>query len=162
MNTSNLLKAIRVVKENERIAALKYQDASEGMLDNMGKSLFRQLSEFEQYHYVRLTALEKSLEEGGEFIDYEGKEFPMPPAFEIKAATDYNQKSLMQIVTEARDLEMEAAKAYAALAEQIPEAKGREMFIRLADEERVHFRILTEAYAILNDLGTWTWARSGL
>ena len=75
MNTPNLLDAIRVVKENERIASDRYADAAK-KLGQVGKELFMQLSEFEQFHYERVSALEKSLEESGDFINYEGKEFP--------------------------------------------------------------------------------------
>jgi len=44
----------------------------------LGKDLFIQLSAFEQFHYEKLTALEKSLEESGKFIHYEGKALILP------------------------------------------------------------------------------------
>jgi rubrerythrin len=162
MHTSNLLEAIRVVKENERIAKQSYEDAAGRMQDSMGKTLFEQLSAFEQYHYERLTALEKSLEETGEYIDYEGMDFPMPPVFEIKAAQDCDQKSLMQIITEARELETEAEQAYADLAMQITDQRGHDMFMQLSEEEHIHYRVLSDAYWTLNNLGMWKWAQPRL
>jgi rubrerythrin len=156
MNTPNLLDAIRVVKENERIASERYADAAK-MLGKVGKELFLQLSEFEKFHYERITALEQSLEEKGDFINYEGKEFPLPPIFEIKAAEEPNKKSIMQVITEAMELEKQAEKAYADLAAQITDLQGHNMFIRLSEEEHNHFRILTKAYWSLNDTGVWKW-----
>ena len=97
MSTPNLLDAIRVVKENERIASESYADAAKSKSFSMGKELFKQLSEFEKYHYDRIAALEKSLEEKGDFINYEGKEFPLPPIFEIKAAEEPNRKSVRRL-----------------------------------------------------------------
>jgi rubrerythrin len=159
VSTTNLLDAIRVVKENERIASQSYADAAKTIRHQMGKELFTQLSEFEKYHYERLTNLEKSLKEEGNFISYEGKEFPLPPTFEIKAAQEPNQKSVMKIISEAIDLEKQAEKAYIDLAAQLIDPQGHRMFIRLSEEEHNHYRILTEASWSLNDLGVWKWSR---
>jgi len=160
MNTTNLLDAIRVVKENERIATASYADAAQRISNPMGKQLFEQLAEFEKFHYEKLTALEKSLEEKGGFIDYEGKEFPLPPTFEIKAAQKPGTKSIMSIISSARELEMQTEKAYADLASQITDPQGHEMFSRLSEEEHNHYRILSEAYWSLTNLGVWKWSRS--
>jgi len=157
MSTPNLLDAIRVVKENERIASESYADAAKNISSPIGKNLFEQLSEFEKFHYERLTALEKSLEEKGDFINYEGKEFPLPPIFEIKAAEEPNRKSVMHIVSEAMDLEKRAEKAYADLAAQVTDPQGHQVFSRLSEEEHNHYRILTNAYWTLNNLGVWMW-----
>jgi rubrerythrin len=156
VNTTNLLDAIRVVKENERIASEKYANAAQ-MLGQVGKELFLQLSEFEQFHYERITALEKSLLEKGDYISYEGKEFPLPPIFDVKAAEEPNKKSTMQIITEALELEKQAEKAYSDLASHISEPLGHQMFLRLSEEEHNHYRILSKAYWSLNDSGVWKW-----
>jgi rubrerythrin len=156
MNTPNLLDAIRVVKENERIASERYADAA-NTLGQVGKELFMQLSEFEKFHYERISALEKSLEEKGDYINYEGKEFPLPPIFEVKAAQEPNKKSTMQVITEAMELEVQAERAYANLAAQITDPQGHNMFARLSKEEHNHYRILTRAYMSLKDTGVWKW-----
>lgn len=159
MNAKDLLEAIRVVKENERIALESYAAAAKQISVSIGQVLFEQLSEFEKYHYEVLTALEKSLMEKGEYISYEGKEFPLPPIFEIKAAQEPNQKSIIKIVAEAKALETEAEKAYADLADKITDPQGHKMFLRLAEEEHNHFRILSEAYWTISNLGVWKWSR---
>lgn len=159
MSTHSLLDAIRVVKENERKAMESYADAARNIHHSMGKRLFEQLSEFETYHYERLSFLEKSLEETGQFIAYQGREFPLPPVFDIKAAKEPGKKSVMKIVSQAMNLEEQAEKAYAGVAAQVTDPQGREMFERLANEERQHLRILTKAYWSLNDSGVWNWSR---
>ena len=159
MSTTNLLDAIRIVKENEKIA-LEYYTKEAKRIDNpLGKKLFEQLSDFEKFHYEKLSILEKSLEEKGDFINYEGKVFPLPPVFEIKITKDPYRKSLMEIISVAVDLEKQAEKAYADLAAQLTDSQGRKMFIRLSEEEHNHYRILTEAYWSLNDTGIWNWSR---
>jgi rubrerythrin len=159
VNTNNLLEAIRIVKRNEQVASEKYAEAAQTIGHPRGKELFTQLSNFEQYHYEQISALEKSLEESGDFINYEGKEFPLPPVFDIKAAADPNRKSMMTIIAEAIELEKIAEKTYADLAAQITIPRGRQMFIRLSEEEHNHYRILNEAYWTLNELGVWKWSR---
>lgn len=159
MSTPNLLDAIRVVKETERIASVSYTDAAQNITRQKGKILFEQLAEFEKYHYDQLTALEISLEETGDYINYVGKEFPIPPKFEIKAAQEPNTKSVMGIITEAMDLEKQMEEAYTDLAVQITDPLGHEMFSRLAKEENLHYQILGDAYRTLNNFGIWKWSR---
>ena len=157
MSVPSLLDSIRVAKDNEEIASKSYAGAADIIRNPWGKELFRELSKFEQYHLEILTALAKSLEETGKYINYEGKEFPVPPIFEIKAAEEPNTKSVMHIVTEAIELETTAEKAYAKLAGQISDPQGHQMFSRLSEEEHKHYLILWEAYWTLNNSGTWTW-----
>jgi len=159
MSTTNLLDAIRVVKENERVAQISYADAAHRVSNPLGKNLFEQLSAFEQFHYEKLTALETSLEATGEFIDYEGKEFPLPPTFEINAAQEPATKSVIAIISAAMDLEKLAEKSYADLATISTDKKGHEMFSKLSEEEHKHYRLLLEAYWNLTNLGTWKWSR---
>jgi rubrerythrin len=159
MSTTNLLDAIRVVTENERLASTSYAEAAQKINNRMGKELFTQLSKFEEYHLKKLIALEKSLINKGFFITYEGKAFPLPPKFEIKAAQEPDKKSVMMIITEAMVLEKQAEKAYADLAAQLSIPEARRMFLRLSEEEHNHYRILLEAYWSLNDRGVWKWRR---
>ncbi len=158
MPNTNLLNAIRVVKENEKIAMDSYAKAAAEITNPFGKKLFEQLSEFERFHYNKLTALEKSLQESGLYIEYEGKEFPLPPAFEILAAQEPQKKSVMHIISDALKLEKQAQNAYASLAAKVPDQQGHDMFIKLADEEHTHFLILSDAYWSLNNTGNWKWS----
>lgn len=159
MNKPSLLEAIAVVKQNERIASDSYAEAAKTINNPLGKQLFEQLSLFEQHHFEIVSRLEKSLIDKGTYIAYEGKEFPLPPTFEIEAAKELRRKSVMKIISQARQLEKDAERAYKELAAQIKDPVGHETFVRLAREESDHYFILSEAYWTLNNLGTWKWAR---
>ena len=78
MNKPSLLDAVRVVKENEKIAYTSYADAAQKISHSIGKNLFEQLAEFERFHYQILSTLEASLEESGEFIDSRGERLLRP------------------------------------------------------------------------------------
>lgn len=158
MSTTDLLEAISFYKENERNSSRSYADAARIVTNPMAKMLFEQLSEFENFHYEQITALEESLVKQGGFIAYEGKTLELPPVFEVKAANEPNQKSLMTIISETMQLEKEAQEKYADLAAEIADSQGHAMFIRLSEEEFQHYRILSDAYWALNNLGSWKWA----
>jgi rubrerythrin len=160
METTSLLSAIRVVKENERMAAEYYAEAAKKTGSPTGRHLFEQLGEFEQFHYARLTALEKSLQEKGNYINYEGKNFPLPPKIGPKTAEEPQHQTVMNIIKYALELEKEAEKAYDNLAAEIADPQGHAMFKRLSDEEHNHYRILTEAYWSLTNLKVWKWSKA--
>jgi rubrerythrin len=155
----NLLDAIQIAKEAEQKAAAYYADAAE-KTPLIAKGLFEQLAGFERYHYEKLVSLEASLRDKGAFIEYEGRELTFPARGEIETPIEEPGKmSLMEIVSLGIDIEREAEKRYAALAEQTADPAGQSMFKRLAEEEHTHYRILSNAYWSLNDRGVWEWPK---
>jgi len=159
MVTPSLLEAIKVAKDNERIASESYRSAIDEIQHTVGKRLFQELSDFEQFHYEKLTELENSLIKEGKYINYQGKEFPIPPIFEVRGAVEPGKKSLMTIITQAIGLEETAKKTYADLADEIDDAMDKEMFKKLSAEEYSHYRILIEAYWTVSNFGVWKWVR---
>jgi rubrerythrin len=158
METKNLLDAIRVVKNNEKLAAEFYGNAAKTTGSAMGSELFNQLRDFEQFHFARLTVLEKSLELKGEFIYYEGRDFPLPPTIAPTATEEPHQQPVIHIILEAMELEKKAEKAYADLAAEINDQEGHAMFRKLSEEEHKHYRFLTEAYWNLSNFKAWKWS----
>lgn len=160
MVSTSLLEAIRVAKENEKVASDFYANAAKTAGSQMGRQLFEQLAEFEQYHYARLTVLEQSLADKDNFIYYEGKEFLLPPKLEPKAAEEPQHQTLVNIINQAMELEKQAEKAYADLADKISDPQGHAMFSKLSGEEHNHYRILKEAYWSLSNFKAWKWSGS--
>jgi len=154
MNTPNLLDAVRIVKENERISRDFYADEAK-KTETAVKTIFETLSTFEQFHYEKLSELEKSLEKDGSYIRYEGKEFILPPKFELKS--EPGLKSMIQVMQEAMKIEKQAEKAYSDLAAQLEDPRGREMFLKLAEEEHKHYWTLEKASTSLNQTGFWKY-----
>ncbi len=152
----NLTDGIRIAKENEKIAAEHYAQAAKASGTSKARKLFEQLNEFEMIHYQRLTALEDSLKDKGTFINYAGTELVLPPDLVIKMVELPNQPSLMNIITAAVDLETRAENAYNALADLTTDPQGHDMFRKLAEEEHKHYRILTDVYWTLTNLGEWS------
>jgi rubrerythrin len=158
MSTTNLLEAVRIVKENERFSEEFYDQATKETGSQLGKDLFQQLCQFEKFHYDRLAELEKSLMEKNDYIKYEGREFPMPPKLGPEPVEEPHHQTVINIIDKALELEKKSEKAYSDLAAEIPDQQGHAMFRRLAEEEHNHYRILTEAYWTLSNLKVWKWS----
>ena len=158
MNTTSLLEAIRVVKENERVASEFYSNAAKTTGSQVGKELFVQLAQFEKFHFERVSDLEKSLQLKADFIVYEGKDFPLPPAFGPKAVGEPQHQPVMSIIAEAVKLEKQAEQTYADLAAEISDPQGHAMFKKLSEEEHNHYRLLNEAYWNLTNFKEWKWS----
>jgi rubrerythrin len=159
MTKTTLLDAIHVARENERKAVDFYADAAKKTGSTLGRQLFTQLSEFEEFHYARITALETTLEKDGDYIYYEGKEFLLPPVIAPKAVEEPQQQSVINIISKAVELEKEAEKAYADIAAQITDPQGYAMFRKLSEEEHKHYRILTDVYWNLTNFKAWKWSQ---
>ena len=158
MNNPTLLDVIRIAKEKVRLASESYARAAQ-RINILGRKLFGQLSEFEQFHYDQLTALEISLQEKRNFINYGGKELILPPVLEIKLTDIPEHQSLLDIIYAAIQAEKQSEKDYAKLASQITQSLGHKMFLRLSREECNHVNILGKAFWSLNQTGVWNWSR---
>ena len=146
---------IRIAKTNEKIAAEFYANAARTAGDPMVKKLFDQLTEFENIHFERLEALEKSLQQSGTFISYAGTDFTLPAGLVIKMPELPEPSSVMKVITEASDFEARSENGYNVLAEMASDPQGHDMFLKLAEEEHKHYRTLREVYWTLNNLGEW-------
>jgi len=151
----SLQDAIQIAKAAEQKAAELYADAAEQTANPLARGLFDKLAEFERHHYDKLVDLEESLREEGAFIDYKGPEMDVKTSGEVKSIEEPHRKSAMAIITMALDIEQEAEKRYAELADQTSDPDGRSMFEQLSEEEHHHYLILSDAYWSLNDRGVW-------
>ena len=157
----NLLDAIQIAMDAEQKAAAFYADAAHKTVYPLGHRLFEQLAEFERHHYSKLAALETSLRDEGAFIGYEGKELSLPAPSEVEGASGIEEpekRSAVGIITLAIDVEREAEKRYTTLAEQTTDPVGQSMFKQLAEEEHIHYRILSNLYWNVNNRGVWDWS----
>lgn len=153
----NLMDAIQMAMEAEQKAATFYDDAAQKTANPLGRELFKQLADFERYHYAKLAGLEKSLRNQGAFIEYPGKELTLAAPAEVDGK-EANKMGVLEIITLAIQAEREAENRYIALAQQTSDPTGQSMFQKLAEEEHNHYRILSDEYYNLNNRGLWVWS----
>ena len=160
-NTLKIFEALDKAIEAELSASKFYSDSAKKVVDERGKNLLMQLSRFEQNHYNILIDLKKKLSEDGQYIEYTGTEFE-PYKVNIKSEIDGNivsdKADVLDIVTFAMNAEDKAYEHYSNIADNISDSKGKELFKKLAEEEKLHYRILAdEFYMISNEGGAWSW-----
>ena len=156
-----VLEAIEIAMEAELKAHQFYKDAVKKVSNERGKNLLQQLANFEQNHYDKLNELKASLKEKGEFIDYEGTDFTpykSKMTAEISGKIESDKEDVLNILTMAIDAETKAQAHYSRMAEETSDTRGKDMFLKLAEEETLHRRILSdEFYQINNQNGDWFW-----
>lgn len=163
MSQSNigLLEAIDMAMEAEMKASQFYTDAANRVQTPRGKDLLEQLADFEQNHYRKLGELKNSLNKNGEYIDYSGTQFKSERGnipSEVAGKIESNTNEILEILNIAINAEDKAAKNYRKLADSTSDTRGKEMFNKLADEEVLHRRILSdEFFQFSNERSNWNW-----
>ena len=156
-----LMEAIQIAMEAEAKANKFYADSAKKVASDQGKNLLKQLADFEQNHYNKLNELKTSLEKEGKFIKYQGtdfKPFTLKVSVEGAGTIEPNKDDVMDILGMAIEAESKAHQHYKRMATETKDKNGKEMFEKLADEETMHRRILSdEFYQIANSSGMWIW-----
>ncbi len=161
MTDATLMSALDEAMQAEEKARDFYRDALTKVSSGKGKDLLNQLVDFEQNHYDKLMELKKSLASSGTFIAYSGtsfKPYTSGAKSEVSGDIEPNKDELLQILSLAIEAESMAYKRYRDLADSVQDARGKDMFLKLADEETMHRRILSDEYYQMNNRGgLWFW-----
>lgn len=154
-----VMAAIDLAMEAEKKAHEFYAESAKKVANPRGKDLLLQLANFEQSHYDALAKLRGSLAAGGRFTHYEGTTFaPFRPQGEATGKIEPHREDALSILQMAIQAETEAYERYRSLAAETEDPEGKAMFVKLADEELLHRRILNdEFYYLSNRGGIWFW-----
>jgi rubrerythrin len=157
-----LEEALDIAMEAELKAQAFYAQAAVEVQDPKGRDLLGRLAAFEQYHYQKLSELAKSLQEDGQFIEYEARTMAqfMPVIGRGETAGTYldELEDVPSILGKAIENEKIAGERYRVLAEETADPNGQDMFRKLANEERTHQRILEDEFFSLSNQGVWGWS----
>jgi rubrerythrin len=154
--------ALDVAMDAELKAQAFYAQAALEVQDPHGRDLLGRLAAFEQYHYQKLTELARSLQENGQFIEYEARTVeqfaPLVGRGETALTELADLKDVASILSVAIENEKVAGETYMVLAEETTDPIGQTMFRDLANEERIHQRILEDEFFSLSNRGVWGWS----
>jgi len=158
----NVLEAIKIAMQAEKTARAFYLDAKEKVNAPDAQDLLLQLATYEQYHYDKLAMLYDSLSQDKGYLTYTPPDIALPHApgnIEGGRTTpERNLETIVQVLGTAIDAEKLARNRYEELAEQTTDPEGRAMFQKLAGEENLHYRILSDELYHLSNRGLWVWA----
>jgi rubrerythrin len=153
--------AIKIAMDAEQKAHNYYSQSAQKAINPKGKELFSQLAAFELNHYNYLKSLLTSLQEGNGWISYAGAQFSETPrSSEAKnSSTEEGLKDdVLSILSKAIEDEKNASAYYTKLAEETDDPAGKEMFKKLAEEEKLHTKILNDQWYSLSNQGSWVWS----
>ena len=144
--SQNKLAAIKFAMDAEMQAHKYYSQSARKATNPKGKDMLNQLAAFELNHYNYLKSLFSSLEEGNGWIPYPGTQFSeTAPASKQKGSSGEDMKDdVLSILSKAIEDEKNASAFYAKLAEETDDPSGKEMFKKLAEEEKLHTKILND------------------
>jgi rubrerythrin len=155
------IEAIKIAMDAEMKAHEKYAQAAQKSTNPKGKDMFSQLTAFELSHYNNLKALFDSLADGKGWTTYSGTQFPETPQFMEGEASSLEasetKDDILSVLSKAIEDEKKACEYYTKLAEEIADPAGKEMFKKLAEEEKLHKKILNDQWYSLNNQGVWVW-----
>ena len=157
-----LEEALDIAMDAELKAQAFYTEAAVEVLDPQGRDLLGRLAAFEQYHYQKLAELADSLQQDGQFIEYEGRTVeqfaPLTAAGEAVATQLEDLQDMVGILGKAIENEKLAGERYRVLAAETSDPKGQAMFQDLSNEEMIHQRILEDEFFSLSNRGVWGWS----
>ena len=155
------VEAIRIAMDAEMKAHKNYTRAAQKSANPKGKDMFSQLAAFELSHYNNLKSLLDSLSGGKGWTTYAGTQFSgMPECIEGEASSvevSETKDEVLSILSEAIEDEKKACEYYTKLAEKTTDTAGKAMFKKLAEEEKLHTKILNDQWYSLNNQGVWIW-----
>lgn len=159
---TTLLDAITLAKEIELKASHNYLDAALKTSNPKGIALFRNLADFERGHYDALIKMENALRAREAFKGYKVINIPVQGWKFDDSEIELNKLELIEIIDLALENEDIAEKAYTSLMEKTDNADARDLFSKLAAEERFHTRVLKAARTSLKQTGKWDFPLDSL
>jgi len=151
------LKGIRTAMAAEMEASQMYSKLRKRTRNARGREMFQQLSEFEMNHYQKLKELLKSLEANGEWILYAGTSLEKRKVPKMEEPKGQEQLTDMDALKMAIKEEKKAQAYYSSMAELTEDARGKDMYKRLANEEALHEKVLNDQYYSIHNTGIWSW-----
>jgi rubrerythrin len=152
--------AIKIAMDAEQDAHSYYSQSAQKATSPKGKDMFNQLAAFELNHYNYLKSLLTSLQEGAGWTSYSGTQFSgsgQSSEANNASAEEGMKDDVLSILSKAIEDEKNASACYTKLAEETDDPTGKEMFKKLAEEEKLHTKLLNDQWYQLNNQGVWLW-----
>ena len=152
--------ALTMAMDAELQAHNYYSQSSQKATNPRGKDILNQLAAFELNHYNYLKSLLSSLKEGNGWVSYAGTHFSeVSQSSETKDSSgdEKTKDDVLSILSKAIEDEKKACAFYTKLADETDDPAGKEILKKLAEEEKLHTKLLNDQWYSLNNQGVWLW-----
>ncbi len=140
-----MLDAIMRGMELEKETFDFYTRAEQKTFDPAGKRIFHWLAKTEEQHYLKLTELYNSLDQGGRWVFYGGSTIALDPEGPGEKQVTYTTDDL-EALEIAMEIEKKGIAYFDELAKKTEDPDGKGMLETLREEEREHLRVITDKY----------------
>ena len=151
-NRKEILDSIMRAMEIEKETFDYYTRAEQKTFDPNGKRIFRWLAKTEEEHYLKLSELYSSLEEGGRWVFYGGSTISLEAEEPGEKQVGFTTGDL-EALEIGMDIEKKGIAYYDELALKTGDPDGNKMLLKLREEEVEHLRVITEKYNQLKSKG---------
>lgn len=142
---------------NAEVQAKKfYMEAAEKASSKAGKSLFKELADFEQGHYDRLKKIIESRSQGLKIHTPSPTE-DIPVKAEVAGEFEPNKDEIVKVLGIGIDAEKKAQAKYREIAKLFDDEESRNLFNNMAEEERKHQTILENQFYSISNSGKIIW-----
>jgi rubrerythrin len=159
--STQVLDAIKGAIQLEIEGRAFFDHAAEQTAQQLGKKMFQKLSRDEVQHLKTFGELFTTVignEEWKRFVS-EKERSKSPLIEELKARMVKKEKEERAGETEAirigMELERKAIDFFTDAAHKAGDAKAKDIFLKIADEERLHYDLLQAQYDSVNNSGFW-------
>ncbi len=140
-----MLDAIMRAIEMEKETFDFYTRAEHKTFNPDGKRIFRWLARTEEEHFLKLSELYNSLDQGERWVFYGGSTIDLEPETEECRKVGYDTDNLTALEI-AMEIEKKGLAYYEELAGKTADPDGRSMLETLKGEETEHLRVIQEKY----------------
>lgn len=144
-NRKEILDAIMRALEIEKETFDFYTRAEQKTFDPNGKRIFRWLAKTEEEHYLKLSELYSTMEESGRWVFYGGTTISLDQEEPGEKEIDFATGDL-EALEIAMEIEKKGIVYFDELARKTADPDGKNMLMKLLEEEREHLRVITAKY----------------
>ncbi len=138
-----------------------FEHVADATHNELGKKMFMKLANDEAQHLKVFSDIFTELV-GGDWKKHMGDlkkqtKAPMIEALQkkVESAGKESRASELEAISVAMDLERNAIEFFCNAAKKTTDEKARDVFNRIADEERLHFDLLQAQHDYLTNSGYW-------
>ncbi|MEE8350366.1 MAG: transcriptional repressor [Acidobacteriota bacterium] len=150
--------ALKIAMDTERRGINFYQAASETVTQTSTKKVFLGMLREEEEHlsklqaeWKRLISEDSSLSEAPVFLHFDYGELAriVPSRDQVRTQLEANLDT-MDALEMAMKMEKEACQFFTRYAESFNDTKGRDIFLKFADEENEHYETIKQEFDLLS------------
>jgi rubrerythrin len=124
-----------------------YTRAEQKTFDPEGKKVFRWLARSEESHYLKLTELYKTIDQGGRWVFFGGPTITLEPQGD-EAGVGFETGDI-EALKLAMEVEKKGIAYFNDLLAQTTDPDGRSMIESLRREEEEHLRVISEKLRLI-------------